>query len=219
MQINKQNIFLLYPSVVFLLMFTAMIYYKPSIFLCIPLLVSVVIMFLQSRVNRYAFLLGAINSILYAVAYMKMTLYSTAVYAILVSCPLQAITFFNWSNHTQKSTTELKRMSLVTRLKTVGIIIGGFLILYIVFSSMNSKYLFFDNCISILGIAASVLCMLRYQEYTFLQILGAFASLITFFIMVKSDPSKIIWIINSVHSLISTVWAFINMNKNIRQKS
>ena len=49
----------------------------------LPLFFSVFIMFLQSRVNRYAFLIGALNSILYAVAYFYMTLYSSAAYALL----------------------------------------------------------------------------------------------------------------------------------------
>ena len=59
----------------FLLIVIAIIHYKPSPFLFIPLLVSAIIMLLQSRVNRYAFIVGAINAILYAIAYMKMSLH------------------------------------------------------------------------------------------------------------------------------------------------
>ncbi|MGN1095147.1 MAG: hypothetical protein ACI4QR_02030, partial [Eubacteriales bacterium] len=42
----------------------------PSVFLrVLPLYISLVVMFMQSFANRYALLLGALNSVLYAVAY------------------------------------------------------------------------------------------------------------------------------------------------------
>lgn len=200
-----------YALIIFLLMLSAIVYYKPTIFLYIPLLVSVAVMFLQSRVNRYAFMLGTINSVLYAIAYMKMTLYSTAMYALIVSCPLQLITFFNWNCHTKQKKTDLRKMSVSTRLKTSGLIIGGFILLYMIFFKLNSQYLFFDNSITILGIVSSVLCMLRFKEYAFLQILCNIISLITFMIMLNSDPSRIIWVINAANSIISSFIALKNI--------
>lgn len=202
-----QNGSLIYILTIFLLMSISIICYKPSIFLCIPLLVSPAVMFLQTKVSRYAFMLGAINSILYAIAYAKMTLYATASYSVLVSFPLQLATFFNWSHHTQKRKTDLKQMSHLTLLITVMIIIGGVVLLCMIFSRLNSQYLFFDNCITILGIAATILCMLRYREYTILQILCNSISLIMFFIMLSDDPSKIIWIINASNAVICSYLA------------
>lgn len=211
---NKQKTgSLIYYSAIFLLMLTAIICYKPSPLFFIPLLVSVIIMFLQSKVNRYAFLLGAINSLIYAVAYVKMSLYSTALYAFIVSCPLQLMTFVNWSRHTERQKTELRQMSVFTRLKTAGLMAGGFVLLYVIFYELNSKYLLLDNCISIIGTVASILCLMRFKEYVFLQIVSSCISLMTFIIMLKTEPSRIIWVINAANSVISSYLALKNINK------
>lgn len=213
MEKNEKLISVLYEFMIFSLLAAGIFYYKPSIFLYIPLLVSVVIMFFQSKVNRFAFLIGGINAVLYAVSYVKMSLYSTALYALVISCPLQLMTFFNWNKHTKKNKTELKEMTLKKKTALLLCMIFGFLLLYTVFLKFNSQYLFFDNCISVLGIVASVLCLLRFKEYIFLQILCNAISLVTFLIMIKNEPSRIIWVINSANAVISSCVALKNMNK------
>lgn len=44
--------------------------YSEDVFVIVPLYVSLGVMFLQSRANRYAFLLGGINALLYATVYI-----------------------------------------------------------------------------------------------------------------------------------------------------
>lgn len=83
----------------------------------------------ETSKDRYAFLIGAANSVLYAVSYVKMSLYSTA----------------------------------------------------------SSEYLFFDNCISVFGIVSSVLCLLRFKEYVYLQVFGTVISFVTFLIMLNAE--------------------------------
>lgn len=82
-----------YVFMIYILMIINIIRYKPSAFLYIPLFVSVLVMLLQARVSRYAFLVGGINSVLYMISYIKMSLYAMAIYSISVSFPLQMITF------------------------------------------------------------------------------------------------------------------------------
>lgn len=213
-----KNGHLLYLFIIYVLMIVNIIRYKPSVFLYIPLLVSVLVMFLQSKVNRYAFLVGGINSILYMISYIKMSLYATAVYSITVSFSLQMITFFNWGRHTEKNKTELRKMTPKTKLAVLLSIVFGILFFYVVFSESNSQYRFFDNCVSVFGIVTSILCMLRFKEYSFLQILGNVISLGMFLVMAKDDPVKVIWVINSVNSLISSALAFKNININMKKK-
>lgn len=218
MEKKTKIISLLYEAVVFLLMLTAILIYRPAVFLYIPLLVSVVVMLLQARVNRYAFLVGAINSLLYAVAYVQMSLYATALYAAVVSCPIQLLTFFNWQRHTQKSRTTLRSMTGKTRALTAAAMVGGFLLLYLVFFSLGSEYLLLDNIITILGVVSSILCLLRYSEYVLLQIVSSIVSLCTFLLMLKSDPSRIIWVINSTNTMISACVAWRNIKMQKRKK-
>lgn len=86
----------------------------------------------------------------------------------------------------------------------------GFLLLYVFF--LNSRYNFLDYCVSIFGMIASILCMLRFKEYAFVQIIGNSISLGMFLVMIKNEPSRIIWVINSINALFSSVRAFINVN-------
>ncbi len=197
----------------FLLIVIGIIHYKPSPLLFIPLLVSAVIMFLQSRVNRYAFVVGAINSVLYAIAYMKMSLYATALYAILVSSPLQVMTFVNWSRYTNQKETKLRKMSAKSRVWLFGGMLVGWLLLYIIFSELNSQYLLLDNSVAVLGAISTVLCALRFKEYTFLQMPTNIISLTTYLMMLEADPSRIIWVISTANATVCTWLAWRNMNK------
>ena len=197
----------------FLLIVIAVIHYKPHPFLFIPLLVSAVIMFLQSRVNRYAFIVGAINAVLYAIAYMKMSLYATALYSLLVSCPMQVMIFVNWSRYTNQRKTKLRNMSVKSRVKVFGGMFAIWLLLYIIFSELDSKYLLLDNSIAVLGTISTVLCALRFKEYTFLQILTNAIGFTTYLMMVEAEPSRIIWVISSANAIVCTWLAWSNMNE------
>lgn len=197
----------------FFMIVIGIIFYRPSPLLFIPLLVSAGIMFLQARVNRYAFMVGAINAGLYAIAYMKMSLYTTALYAILVSCPLQLMIFVNWSRYTKQSETELRKMSVRSRIRLFCGMFVGWLLLYVIFSKWNSQYLLLDNSVAVLGTICTVLCALRFKEYTFLQILTNIISFITYLMMLEADPSRIIWVISSVNAMVCTCIAWSNMNE------
>lgn len=197
----------------FLLIVIAIIHYRPSPFLFIPLLVSAVVMLLQSRVNRYAFVVGAINAVLYAIAYVKMSLHATALYAILVSCPMQVMIFVNWSRYTSQRETKLRKMSVKSRGKLFGGMLAGWLLLYMIFSELNSKYLLLDNSVAVLGTISTVLCALRFKEYTFLQILTNVIGFATYLMMIEAEPSRIIWAISSANAIVCTWLAWSNMNK------
>ena len=178
----------------------------------LPLIISICVMFLQANVNRYAFLLGGLNSLLYAVAYCSMTLYPSAAYAVLFSFPLQIVTFFNWQRNTKDSETQTRSLSLKGRVLLGGAMLLSWIVLCLVFSVLGSKYLIWDNTTSVLGIVASILCMLRYSEYTVFQILGSMISIMMFGAMLKEEPSQIVWLIYTVYATICCVSALIKMS-------
>lgn len=104
-------------------------------------------------------------------------------------------------------------MTVKRKLQLLLCMIAGFLLLHLIFGGFNSEYLFFDNCISVLGIVSSVLCLLRFKEYIYLQILCSMISFVTFIIMINNEPSKNIWAIHSANAIISSCVAMKNMNK------
>ena len=79
------------------------IIFRQSFIRILPLYVSLLVGLLQSRANRYASLLGGLNSILYTLVYIYLGLYASAGYALLFSFPLQIVTFILWSRRKRGS--------------------------------------------------------------------------------------------------------------------
>ncbi|MBQ8868857.1 MAG: nicotinamide mononucleotide transporter [Oscillospiraceae bacterium] len=215
---HKHNVIKIIAAVTFILIAVFSVIFNVNILNVLPLFISIFIMFLQSRVNRYAFLLGSINSILYAVAYFYMTLYSTALYALLVSFPIQIFTFFNWKKNTQNGRTETKSLSARARIIMFASMALVWLVFFLIFSAFNSTYLIFDNTISVIGIVTSILCAFRFSEYAILQAASTIANLILYGFMVSDDISKIVWLIFSIYSAMCSIIAFININKQSKEK-
>ncbi len=79
---------------------------------------------MQTKVNRYAFILGGCNAIWYAVVYFTQKLYATAAYALFFSAMLQFFSFWNWNRHAYKNSVYIKKLSAKGRL-----LLGGGLLL------------------------------------------------------------------------------------------
>jgi len=196
----------------FCLIIAGIIYFRPEPLMFLPVIISALVMFLQSRVNRYAFFVGAINAVLYTIAYIKMSLYATAAYALLVSGTLQVLTFINWSKHTDKNETEIKSMTWSLRIKLLTGMALMWSLIYLVFKQFNSEYLILDSGITVLGIIATILCTLRFKEYIAFQILTKISSFITYALMVSTDPSRIIWLISATNGIICSIIAILSIN-------
>lgn len=184
----------------------------------IPLCISCFVMLMQANVNRYAFLLGGLNSIIYAASAVSMQLYANALYCLIVSFPLQIFTLINWQRNTRGGRTETQKLSAKGRLLGVGIIISLWIVLYLIFSGLDSPYIVLDNTVSVLGIITTVLCLLRYSEYAILQLVGGCFSLATYIQLTADDISNVVWIIFTGYSLVCNIVSFINMNRQSKLK-
>jgi len=206
-------------SIMFCYLIISWYWFRLPVMRVLPLMISICVMFLQANVNRYAFLLGGLNSLLYAFAYCSMTLYTSAAYAVLFSFPLQIVTFFNWKRNSQGTETRTRSLSLKGRLLLGGAMFVSWLALCVVFSALGSRYLIWDNTTSVLGIVASILCMLRYSEYTVFQIIGSLISIMMFGAMLQDDPSQIVWLVYTIYAAICSVSALVKMTFTQRMVS
>lgn len=75
------------------------ILFKQMFIKVLPCYISLVVMLLQARANKYSFLLGALNSIIYAVGYYFEKVYGSLAEALILSFPIQMITFFVWKRN------------------------------------------------------------------------------------------------------------------------
>ena len=212
---KKNTLLAILISVTFVLILTTGIMFKQNWLKMLPLFVSLIIMALSARVNRYAFLLGSLNSLLYCYYYYSVGLMSTLLYAIIVSFPLQLISFFTWQKKSKGSITELKKMTVWQMIISVAAILIGWLILFITVSFIKgASYSLLDSVTTTLGVSITILTMLRFSEYTLLQILNGIITIVMHFnIFLTGHPENITYIVFSIYSFICVVLAIIRMYK------
>ncbi len=235
MDFYKKNKFLtILVSITFVFITITAIYFKANPFKTLPLFISLVIMVLQARVNRYAFLLGSINSLIYCYYYVSAGLYTSLAYAVLISFPLQLISFFNWKKKSRGSITELKKMSgkeLVVFLAVLVLSWAAICAVALFFNPDLRKLdtiasmvptiitVILDTTISIIGIAATILTMIRFSEYAFLQLVSGILTItLHFMVLYKGvlvgDYSNITYIVFSIYSFICVTLAIIRMYRS-----
>lgn len=95
------------------------IIFKQPFYRILPLFISGIVMFLQSYANRYGYLLGGINAVIYTVAFMHLGAYATAISGLVISFPMQLITFIYWNRRPYEQSVVFKKMSWKLRLFAV----------------------------------------------------------------------------------------------------
>lgn len=192
------------------------ILYGQSAWRILPLYVSLFIALLQSRVNRFAPLIGSINSLVYALVYFSYQLYASALYAVLVSCPLQLVTFLRWRKNKRGTTTRFRSLTGKQRLMIFGGTVVAFALLYIIMSALGSGYLLLDNAVTIIGILSTVFMMLAFIEYTVLTLIGNLCSITLYITMLAEHPEQLTYLIFSCYSLLCGCIAVYHARRNYK---
>lgn len=189
------------------------IYYKQNFLRIFPLYVSLVISLLQSRVSRYASLMGSINSLLYGGVYIYYNLYGSAFSALLFSFPVQLLTFMRWNKNKWEHSTMLKKLSWKQRLLFSAGSAVSLVTMWFVLPLIGSEYVFLDSITNILGIVIYFLTMFAYVEYTFLMIINGIIGIALYIQMLAEVPEMTTYLIFSVFSFICIVVAFFEARK------
>jgi nicotinamide mononucleotide transporter PnuC len=179
----------------------------------LPLFISLIVMLMQSNVNRYGYLLGGVNSILYAVIYVSAGVYASAASALLFSLPVQLITFLRLQKHSYKQSTVLKKLSSKGRLISLFIFFAFWCLTIGILTLLGSNFAFLDTSVSLLGIGVSILTMLAYKEYAPLWLLSSFLSLLLNIQMTLSDISFFPYVVSGVYNLICTLFAVYKVSR------
>lgn len=201
-----------------LVIITGIIFGQPFIRM-LPLIISIIIMMFQSEANRYAYIAGGVNAVLYAYVYFRLGLYASAASALFFSFPIQVLTFLNWNKHSYKKSTQFKSLSDKARIYiAVGLIVGWLAVLKVL-QLVGSEYAILDNTASMLGILVSVLTMRAYIEYSYLWIVSTAMSVILNIQVAVNNISHITYVIYSCYSMWCVCMAFINVRKLYKQQT
>jgi nicotinamide riboside transporter PnuC len=189
------------------------IIFRQSFIRILPLYVSLLVGLLQSRANRYASLLGGLNSILYTLVYIYLGLYASAGYALLFSFPLQIVTFILWSRRKRGESTKFRRMTWKCRIFVLAGFAACFIVLRIVLKAAGSSHQLLDSLTSLTGILISVLTMFAFVEYTWLMLPSGILNIVLNFATMQSNPEQITYVFFSFYSIICVTIQFFRVRR------
>lgn len=178
----------------------------------LPTLITLVVMIMSVRANRFAFLVGACNCVLYTLAYMSEEIYFSAINAFFVSMPIQIFSFFVWSRHKDGQTrSTLIRMKWWQLFLSITAIFPAWAVCYFGLGAFfEGNMVFLDSLIFILGILISVLIAFRFIEGQYFNLFSCVLNLVMFIMLCVENPSNINFLIISVYNLFRVVQAAIN---------
>lgn len=188
-------------------------YFNQSFLRILPLYISLVIGMLQSRVNRYASLIGSLNSLLYGVVYFYYGLYGSLFSAVLFSFPIQLLTFLRWNKNKWEHSTVLRRLTAKQRILLCAGCVFSLFAMWIILPLIGSQYVFLDSITNMLGIVIYFLTMFAFFEYTFLMIINGIIGIALYIQMLGESPEMTTYLIFSVYSFICIVIAFFQAKK------
>lgn len=178
-----------------------------------PLYISLFVMVLSAQVSRYSYLLGGLNSIIYAVIYLYYGLYAVAAQAFFFSFPMQIITFFRWKKHSEKDNVKFKRMNVCQIVLCIVAYCVAWIGAFFLLKKAGSVYAVLDNTSSLLGIFISVITVFAYIEYTYMMIPSGIINILLNIQVVLNTPEQMPFLIFSVYSLICVSFHFVNARK------
>ena len=212
-KLSPKDIFLFIIMGCTAVLITAAGLYHQGVLRIIPLYNSLVIGLLQSRISRYASLIGSMNSLLYGVVYFYYGLYGSLFSAVLFSFPLQLLTFIRWNKNKWEHSTVLRKLTVKQRILLTGGFVAALIAMWIILPLIGSQYVFLDSLTNLLGIVIYFLTMFAFVEYTFLMVINGVIGIALYVQMLGESPEMITYLIYSVYSFICIVIAFFQAKK------
>ncbi len=178
------------------------IVFKQKFIKLLPTLVSLIVMLLSAHANRFTFILGGLNAIVYAIGYFMEGLYPSVVSALCISFPFQIASFILWSkNQTKTKQVRVQRLTAKGGILTAIASVAFWIICYFIYKQMGTTSLILDNTTFVLGILGTVLSMLRYIEYTFIGPISSFISIVMWIELSINNIANITYVIYTVYAL------------------
>ena len=196
----------------------ANIIYPQPFIQVLPLYISLIVQALNSRANRYTTLLGACNCLLYGWAFYVLGLYGSVAFSVLVSLPLQLITFIMWSKRPYRSSTVFRELGKKRFLILVAVSAVAWLVCYILLQALDSSYIILDNTSSLLGIIAAFLTMFSFVEYTTISLIQVILAAILYAIMLPSEPDILVHLIFGIYTIVCIGHAYVHVRKLYKEQ-
>jgi nicotinamide mononucleotide transporter PnuC len=181
------------------------IYTKQMFIKLLPCCVSVAVQFLAANANRYAFLLGAANSVIYSVGYFLEGLYGSTAQAIIQGVILQLVIYYHWKKNAEGRTVQLKKLPFAADLLTGGIIAGLSAALSVLLSAIGGNNSFLDALILFSALAISALSFSGYIDQWYFSTVFGIAGAVLWSVKFSADGKALTYLIYFVYYNIKVV--------------
>ena len=181
----------------------------------LPAFVSLGVGLLNARVNRAAFLIGAVNCVLYSIGYFAEGLYGSVGSALLYSLPLQLVSYFTWRKNKYGSARVIKTMGALGRILTALALVGMSLGTSFVLSGINSSSQpLLDGAVFVLGLFATVYIMLGYIEGVVINVMSISVGVTMWLtIVISGKTENVTYVVLNLYNLYMIVLSLINWIK------
>lgn len=178
-------------------------------FQVLPLFISLCVMIIQSSANRYGYLLGSLNSLIYAAVYLFILgLPGSASSAAFISFPFQLATFISWSRKPYGNSTVFKKFSKLTLVITSVALCAIWAIWCLLTSSFASLKSALDIATALLGYFIPILTMLGFLDYIYFNLVSQAIGIVLMLTLTITDISRLPNLVYSVYAGICLILAF-----------
>ena len=184
-----------------------------DVYRIIPLYVSLLVMYLQTKASRFSFLLGGCNAAYYAIVYLYLGLYGMAAYSLLMASPIQIFAYLRWKKRAYGNSAILKRLTVKQRIISVAAFAVVWTALYFALQALGSGYVLLDNTISVISTAANIASLLYLIEFPYIQCVAHILNITLYTQMIRQEPKQWTYLIYSFYALVCGIISAIYMQK------
>ena len=184
---------------------------KQAVYKIIPAVATLFIVLLSSKLYRIAFLLGAANCVLYSVGYFVDGLYGSLASTLIVSAPLQVISWFLWKRNAYKQATvfrTIKPRYYPLLAAAVAALWGGMLYGSNKAGGANGMIVL-DSLLFALGLAVTILIMLAFVEGYALNILSCALTAVMWGVLTARNARDVTYLLIALYTVFRTSLALI----------
>ena len=182
----------------------------------LPTLITLVVQILLCHANRFGFLIGGINALIYGISYFDERLYFSCISAVLISAPIQLYSFFHWSKRqTRANHTALQSLHARKRLAVAIFTLVLWLAVYFGLHGLftGGRLPYFDSFHFVMGIIVSLLAAFRFVESQYFGVVSGCTTVVMWGLICADAPSNVNYLIISCYNLFMVAKAAVHWTR------